>query len=60
MVKNSSTLDKRLSTAEKLRLFDAATKRQQEREQRLPAVHGVTDRGWTRDELYERGTSCRS
>ena len=47
----------RLSTAERLQQFDAATRRQQEREARYPAVTGVTDRGWTREELYERGNS---
>ena len=46
-----------LSTAERLRLFDAATERQRRRDR----VSGVTrpgdgkgDRGWTREELYDR------
>ncbi len=55
MAKDTSKLENRLNAAERLRLFDAATKRQEEREQRQPPVTGATDRGWTRDELYERG-----
>ncbi len=51
----------RLSTAERLDLFDAATQRQREREAQQPiadaAVAGTTDRGWTREELYERGNA---
>ena len=45
----------RLSAAERLELFDAATERQRQREAELPAATSVTDRGWTREELYERG-----
>jgi AbrB family looped-hinge helix DNA binding protein len=47
---------KRLSADERLRLFDAATARQREREKtmRLPAEPPI-ERGWTRDELYQRG-----
>ena len=46
----------RLSVEERLRLFDAATARQRERERRmkLPA-DPPTDRGWTREDLYDRG-----
>jgi AbrB family looped-hinge helix DNA binding protein len=57
----SGTLRVRLATAvktalpvrERLRLFDAATARQSERERRnrLPRGRG---RGWTREELYAR------
>ena len=41
--------------ATRLSLFDAATGRQRcrERERTLPALGG--DRGWTREELYQRG-----
>ena len=46
----------RLSTEERLRLFDAATERQRVRESQYPVAAGVTDRGWTRDELYRRGS----
>ena len=46
----------RLSVEERLRLFDEATVRQGEREAkiRLPA-EPPGDRGWTREELYDRG-----
>jgi AbrB family looped-hinge helix DNA binding protein len=37
----------------RLRLFDRATKRQQDREQAEPA-RAAESRGWTREELYER------
>ncbi len=48
----------RLNAEERLQLFDAATKRQRQRESRMqiPATE-VTDRGWTREELYERGSA---
>ena len=41
---------------DRLRLFDSATRRAQKRarERKLPAA---TDRGWSRDELYDRGRS---
>ena len=39
----------------RLRLFDAATKRQRARELTLQQAAADTDRGWTRAELYERG-----
>lgn len=45
-----------LSIEERLRLFDEATqrakKRAKEKERKLPPA---TDRGWSRDELYDRG-----
>ena len=43
-----------LSAEEQLRLFDETTQRMQKRakEKELPAA---VDRGWTRDELYDRG-----
>ena len=43
-----------LSTQERLRLFDEATQRMKSsrQEKKLPAQ---TDRGWTREELYDRG-----
>jgi len=45
------------SSSERLGLFDAATKRQRERERlATPAALPGTARGWTRDELYERGS----
>ncbi len=47
----------RLSTAERLGLFDDATQRQRQREAKHPVVAGAVDRGWTRDELYARGNT---
>jgi AbrB family looped-hinge helix DNA binding protein len=38
---------------ERLKLFEQATARQQER-QRLGALPPEPDRGWTREDLYER------
>jgi AbrB family looped-hinge helix DNA binding protein len=46
----------RLSLEERLRLFDEATRRQSAREP-LPISTTSEDRGWTRDELYDRGRS---
>ena len=43
-----------LDTEARLRLFDAATERQRLREASRPARRAET-RGWTREELYERG-----
>jgi AbrB family looped-hinge helix DNA binding protein len=47
------------SPAERLALFDAATARQRNRQRRAVkssrAATTATSRGWTRDELYDRG-----
>ena len=43
-----------LDVEARLRLFDAATERQRNREGRRWASRAST-RGWTREELYERG-----
>jgi AbrB family looped-hinge helix DNA binding protein len=41
---------------DRLRLFDQATDRQREREGRLHLVQSSpADRGWTREDLYDRG-----
>jgi AbrB family looped-hinge helix DNA binding protein len=40
------------SVTDRLVLFDLATERQRHREDLLTPV-GATERGWTRDELYE-------
>ena len=41
---------------DRLRLFDQATQRQREREKKRTRVaDAATDRGWTREELYDRG-----
>jgi AbrB family looped-hinge helix DNA binding protein len=44
-----------LSTAERLRLFRAATARQRAREKKLKVTASPGDRGWTREALYTRG-----
>lgn len=43
------------TVAGRLRLFDRATERQKERERQHPRAAKGADRGWTREELYERG-----
>ena len=46
----------RLSRDERLRLFDRATARQEDREKRMPPrVAPPAERGWRREELYARG-----
>jgi AbrB family looped-hinge helix DNA binding protein len=40
--------------AARVRLFDHATRRQKEREAARPATPAA-ERGWTRDDLYDRG-----
>ena len=47
-----------LTVAEKLALFDEATRRQEKRNEAWRRKHGTkepADRGWTREELYTRG-----
>jgi AbrB family looped-hinge helix DNA binding protein len=39
----------------RLKLFDAATERQRLRERRKPRAAARRERGWRRDDLYERG-----
>lgn len=49
-----------LDQAERLRLFDEATARQAEREARMNLPYPAPEsqeRGWAREELYERGSS---
>jgi bifunctional DNA-binding transcriptional regulator/antitoxin component of YhaV-PrlF toxin-antitoxin module len=45
------------TSASRLRLFDAAMKRQREREALASHKPLSGNRGWTREELYERGSS---
>ena len=46
----------RLSLDERLRLFDRATARQEEREKRVPLpAESPNERGWRREDLYARG-----
>lgn len=49
----------RLTVQERLRLFDQATALQQARERALPGPRATApaDRGWTREELYTRGSA---
>lgn len=48
----------RLSLEERRRLFDEAIARQRERFSRMELpIEPAADRGWTREELYERGKS---
>lgn len=50
----AKSLRRALPSGERIALFDAATKRQREREAKRPSAP-APDRGWTRAELYERG-----
>ena len=45
----------RLSRDARLELFDEATRRQRERDAARGQPERPGDRGWTRDELYDRG-----
>ncbi len=45
------------SVAERLKVFDQSTQRQAERQERRPLPEAAEDRGWRREELYERGRS---
>ncbi|MBK9260523.1 MAG: AbrB/MazE/SpoVT family DNA-binding domain-containing protein [Polyangiaceae bacterium] len=53
----AKTLPRMLSTQERLKLFDEATSRQRAREAEASqtAGGGTADRGWTREEIYDRG-----
>lgn len=44
-----------LTADERVRLFDASTKRQCRRDRRFRRARRGEDRGWTREELYVRG-----
>jgi bifunctional DNA-binding transcriptional regulator/antitoxin component of YhaV-PrlF toxin-antitoxin module len=46
-----SSTRRRRDASSRLRLFDAATRRQEGRQEGAPSA---IDRGWTREELYER------
>lgn len=47
---------RRLSVEERLRLFDEATARQRQREAKMTLPkEPPEDRGWKREDLYERG-----
>jgi AbrB family looped-hinge helix DNA binding protein len=44
-----------LTREDRLALFDQATRRQRAREVRRGQLPPVKDRGWTREDLYDRG-----
>ncbi len=46
-----------LDVRERLRRFDEATERQQQRERESSGLVPAQDRGWTREELYDRARS---
>jgi AbrB family looped-hinge helix DNA binding protein len=48
---------RRVDADARLRLFDAATKRQRARELTSQPSTAEGGRGWTREELYERGST---
>jgi AbrB family looped-hinge helix DNA binding protein len=45
-----------LSREDRLELFDRATQRQRERETRRGPLPPAQDRGWKREDLYDRGS----
>ncbi|HUO85003.1 MAG TPA: AbrB/MazE/SpoVT family DNA-binding domain-containing protein [Thermoanaerobaculia bacterium] len=49
-----STPERSLSVEERLRIFDASTRRQQNRQRSVKADPGG-ERGWRREDLYDRG-----
>jgi AbrB family looped-hinge helix DNA binding protein len=51
----SRQLRRRLSVADRLKLFDQATARQRARNRRGSPSRNTDGRGWSREELYERG-----
>jgi AbrB family looped-hinge helix DNA binding protein len=48
---------RRRDRAWRLHLFDQATERQRARQERDPPAPAPAGRGWTREELYDRGRS---
>lgn len=52
-----SSAAKRRSAAERLALFDAATRRQKLRQKGRRRGKSPRNRGWTREELYRRGSA---
>lgn len=51
------TVERRLDRARRLQLFDRATERQLERQGTTSSGSVATDRGWRREDLYERGSA---
>lgn len=58
LVPGGQALDARFSAAERVRIFDAASERQREREKHMPGDRKRrTERDWKREDLYSRGSS---
>jgi len=49
--------DTTLDAAQRRRLFDLATERQRQRERLRPLAREEGPRDWTREDLYDRGSS---
>ena len=45
----------RLTVEERLKMFDASVERQKKRERLKGKQPQLSDRGWTREDLYDRG-----
>jgi bifunctional DNA-binding transcriptional regulator/antitoxin component of YhaV-PrlF toxin-antitoxin module len=56
-IRLSRTRRRELDVKARLRLFDQATLRQRAREKLMKLPRAAADRGWTREELYDRGRS---
>ena len=50
----AATAQGALSVSERLALFDSATSRQQKRQRRAPKASRAKNRGWKREDLYDR------
>jgi AbrB family looped-hinge helix DNA binding protein len=55
MVVSGRTSSRALTVEERLRLFDQATDRRDARTDPEPTTPEEAERGWTREELYDRG-----
>lgn len=53
----AKTLKRALNSEARIKLFDAATQRQRAREAQGPRSSSTAGRGWTREELYDRGSA---
>jgi len=54
---DSSDPEKRHTVEERLAIFEESIRLQRAREQKLGPIEPAEDRGWTREELYDRGGS---
>lgn len=59
IITESGKRSSELSREERLRLFDEATRRTEERSRHLPESAQPGQRGWTREDLYTRGKAER-